>query len=242
MKENNKRLNGRIALITGASRGIGSAIAQRYSEEGAHVILISRSITGLEEVDEKIRSSSGGKAKATLVPLDLSKGEEIQKLAPAIASKFGRLDVLVANAALLGQMTPVANIEPKTWNEILTVNLTANWLLIQALEPLLLASNAGRAIFLTSGVSGGRGFWGAYAVTKTALEALAHTWAQEMEQSKLCINIVDPGAVRTAMRALAYPGEDPTTLKRPEEITDIFVDLAETSCKLNSQKFSAQKK
>ena len=148
--------------------------------------------------------------------------EEIKKLAPAIASKFGRLDVLVANAALLGQMTPVANIEPKTWNEILTVNLTANWLLIQALEPLLLASNAGRAIFLTSGVSGGRGFWGAYAVTKTALEALAHTWAQEMEQSKLCINIVDPGAVRTAMRALANPGEDPTTLKRPEEITDIL--------------------
>ena len=240
MQNKKKRLNGRIALITGASRGIGSAIAKRFWQEGAHVILIARTITGLEEVDDYIRSSSGGKAKATLVPLDLSKEEEIKQLAPAIIKKFGRLDILVANAALLGQITPVANIEPKSWNEILTVNLTANWLLIRALEPLLLASNAGRAIFLTSGVSGGRGFWGAYAVTKTALEALAHTWAQEMEKSKLRINLVDPGAVRTGMRATAYPGEDPITLKRPEEITDIFVKLAEVSCKINSQKIRAQ--
>ena len=239
MKNKKKRLKGRIALITGASRGIGSAIAKRFWEEGAHVILIGRTITGLEEVDDYIRSSSGGKEKATLVPLDLSKEEEINKLAPAILQKFGQLDILVANAALLGQITPVANIEPKSWNEILTVNLTANWLLIRNLEPLLLASKAGRAIFLTSGVSGGRGFWGAYAVTKTALEALAHTWAQEMEQSKLRINLVDPGAVQTSMRASAYPGEDPKTLKKPDEITDIFVDLAEASCRLNSQKMKA---
>lgn len=235
-----RRLAGRIALITGASRGLGAAVARRFAAEGAHVLLAARTVGGLEEVDDAIRAASADQTQATLIPIDLKNIDDIEKLAAAIADRFGRLDVLVGNAAILGEMTPVSQIDPKTWDEVIATNLTANWHLIRTLEPLLLSSDSGRAIFLTSGVSGGRAYWGGYAVTKTALEALVQTWAQEVEQTKLRINIVDPGAVRTAMRAKAYPGEDPMTLPPPKDVTDVFVDLAAEQCDRHGDVLSAQ--
>jgi NAD(P)-dependent dehydrogenase (short-subunit alcohol dehydrogenase family) len=233
------RLKGKIALITGASRGIGAAIARRFAAEGAHVVLAARTVGGLEEVDDAIRAASADQTQATLVPIDLKNAEDLEKLAAAIAQRFGKLDILVGNAAILGEMTPVAQIEPETWTDVLETNLTANWHLIRTLEPLLLASDAGRAIFVTSGVSGGRAYWGGYAVTKTALEALAQTWAQEMAKTNLKINIVNPGAVRTGMRAKAYPGEDPMTVRPPKDVTDIFLDLASDQCDRHGDVVSA---
>jgi NAD(P)-dependent dehydrogenase (short-subunit alcohol dehydrogenase family) len=240
MAEHRRRLEGRVALITGSSRGIGAAIARRYAAEGAQVVLVARTVAGLEEVDDAIRAASAGEAMATLVPIDLRNADDIEKLAAAISQRFGRLDILVGNAAILGEMTPVSQIEPKDWDEVLDINLTANWRLIRALEPLLLASGAGRAIFVTSAVAGGRAYWGAYAVTKTALEALARIWAQEMEKTGLRINIVNPGAVRTSMRAKAYPAEDPMTLPPPKDVTEIFVELAEERCTRHGETLSAQ--
>jgi NAD(P)-dependent dehydrogenase (short-subunit alcohol dehydrogenase family) len=234
------RLQGRIALVTGASRGIGAAVARRFAAEGAQVVLVARTVAGLEEVDDAIRAASAGDVQATLVPIDLHNGDDIDKLAQAIAERFGRLDILVGNAAILGEMTPVSQIEPDSWADVVSINLTANWRLVRGLESLLLASEAGRAMFVTSGVSGGRAYWGSYAVTKTALEALARTWAQEMEKTNLRINIVDPGAVRTGMRAKAYPGEDPMTLPPPKDITEVFVELASTECQRNGETLSAQ--
>ena len=234
------RLEGRIALITGASRGIGAALAKRYAAEGAQVVLTARTQAGLEEVDDAIRTASGNTAQATLVPLDLKNGEDIDRLATAIAERFGKLDIMVANASILGDLSPVSHIEPKDWDEIVAVNLTANWRLVRAMEALLLRSEAGRAIFVTSGVAGGRAYWGGYAITKTAIEALAITWAQEMDKTALRINTVNPGAVRTSMRAKAYPGEDPATLRSPDEITDIFVELGAADCKEHGKVLNAQ--
>jgi len=233
-------LEGRIALITGASRGIGAAVARRFAAEGAKVILLARTVGGLEEVDDAIRTASDGKSNATLIPMDLTNSDDIEKLADAIAERFGRLDILLGNAAILGDMTPVSQIDPNLWDQIMETNLTANWRLIKTLEKLLLSSDSGRAMFVTSGVSGGRAYWGGYAVTKSALEALVRTWAQEVEPSKLRVNIVNPGAVRTLMRAKAYPGEDPMTLPLPGDITDIFVELASEQCERHSEIISAQ--
>ncbi|NKB21871.1 MAG: SDR family NAD(P)-dependent oxidoreductase [Alphaproteobacteria bacterium] len=240
MTETGNRLTGRVALITGASRGIGAAVAKRYAAEGAHVILTARTVAGLEEVDDAIRAQSDGKAQATLVPLDLQQGDEIDKLNAAIGSRFGKLDILVGNAGLLGEMTFVSQIELDDWQNLIDVNLTANWRLIRALQPLLLESDSGRAMFLTTGVAGGRAYWGGYAVTKTALEALVKTWAEEMAETALKINLINPGAVRTSMRADAYPGEDPMALPTAEEITEIFVELAEASCQRHAEILNAQ--
>jgi len=240
MVSSERRLAGRIALVTGASRGIGAAVARRYAAEGAHVLLAARTVAGLEEVDDAIRAASADQNQATLIPIDLKSTEDIEKLAAAVAQRFGKLDILVGNAAILGEMTPVSQIEPETWNEVINLNLTANWHLIRTLEPLLHASDSGRAIFVTSGVSGGRAYWGGYAVTKTALEALVQTWAQEVENTKLRINIVNPGAVRTSMRAKAYPGEDPMTLPPAKDVTEIFVDLAVEQCDRHGDVVSAQ--
>jgi len=240
MATSQRRLAGRVALITGASRGIGAAIARRFAAEGAHVLLAARTVGGLEEADDAIRAASAEQSQATLIQIDLKNIEDIEKLAAAVATRFGKLDVLVGNAAILGEMTPVSQIDPKTWDDVIATNLTANWHLIRTLEPLLLSSDSGRAIFLTSGVSGGRAYWGGYAVTKTALEALVQTWAQEVEQTKLRINIVNPGAVRTSMRAKAYPGEDPMMLPPPKDVTEIFVELAATNCDRHGDVISAQ--
>ncbi|MBO37828.1 MAG: oxidoreductase [Rhodospirillaceae bacterium] len=226
--------------MTGASRGIGAAVAKQYAAEGAHVILTARTIAGLEEVDDTIQAASNGRSKATLVPLDLKDRDEIQKLAPAISKRFGKLDILVGNAGILGEITPVPQIEPENWQELIEVNLTANWQLIRSLQPLLLVSGSGRAMFVTSGVAGGRAYWGGYAVTKTALEAMIKTWAEEMAGTSLKINLINPGAVRTSMRALAYPGENPMSLPKPEDVTEVFVKLGEQSCLVHSKTVNAE--
>jgi NAD(P)-dependent dehydrogenase (short-subunit alcohol dehydrogenase family) len=223
-----KRLAGRIALVTGASRGIGAAVAMRFAAEGAHVILVARTVGGLEEVDDAVRAAGGN---ATLVPLDLADHDRIDPLGPHLLQRFGRLDILVGNAGMLGDLTPLAHLDARRWNQVLAVNVTANWRLIRTLEPLLRLSDAGRAIFVTSGAANlALAYWGAYAASKAALEALVRTWAAELIKTKLRVNLVNPGPIRTAMRAQAFPGEDPAGLRAPEAITDAFVELAAPEC------------
>ena len=228
-------LDGRIALVTGASRGIGAAVAERFAAEGARLILAARTAGALEEIDDRIAAATGG-AKATLVPVDLADHERIDEMARAIAERFGRLDILVGNAAILGGLAPLAHVEPARWAEAIDVNLTANWRLIRAFEPLLRLSSAGRAIFVTSGVTRGAfPYWGPYAASKAALEALVRTWAAEIEKTAIRANIVSPGIVRTRMRAEAMPGEDPMTLPPPESIAGMFVELAAADCRRNGE-------
>jgi NAD(P)-dependent dehydrogenase (short-subunit alcohol dehydrogenase family) len=222
------RLEGRIALVTGASRGIGAAVARRFAQEGAHIVAVARTQGGLEELDDDIRKAGG---KATLLPLDLRQHDKIDQMAAALYERFGRLDVLVGNAALLGTLTPMHQIDPKEWGRVLDVNLTANWRLIRATDPLLRLSDAGRAIFVTSGVARGVfPYWGSYAVTKAALEMMVKVWAGELAKTNLRVNLLDPGATRTKMRAAAFPGEDPSTLKPPEALVETFLDLASPDC------------
>ena len=226
------RLAGRVALITGASRGIGAAVAKHFAAEGAHVILTARTTGGLEEIDDAIRvdAAKGGGGQATLVPMDLLEVEKIDQLGVAIAQRFGRLDILVGNAGRLGSLTPMSHIDPPMWERTIGVNLTANWRLIRIMEPLLKLSPAGRAIFVTSGAAhGSHPYWGAYAVSKAALEAMAKTWAGELNKTNVRVNLLDPGAVRTRLRAEAYPGEEPMALKPPEAVTETFVRLAMAS-------------
>jgi len=232
------RLAGRVALITGASRGIGAAVARRFAVEGAHVVLTARTVAGLEEVDDQIRAAGGS---ATLVPLDLRDHDAIDRLGPALLERYRRLDILVGNAGLLGTLTPIAQVKPSEWAEVLDVNVTANWRLIRILDPLLRASPSGRALFVTSSVgSKPRAYWAAYAVSKAALEMLAKTYAAEVEKTNLRVNLIDPGRTRTRMRAKAYPGEDPMTLKTPDEITDAFVALAEPACARHGETVAVQ--
>lgn len=230
MSRTDGRLGGRIALVTGASRGIGAAIAQRFAAEGAQLILVARSQGGLEEVDDAIRADCGADAAPTLVTMDLADMDQVDRLAPAVAERFGRLDILVGNAGLLGTLSPLSHIEPETWDDVMAVNLTANWRLIRQFDTPLRASDAGRAIFLSSGAARGSPYWGPYAVSKAALETLVRVWAGETAKTNLRVNAVNPGPVRTRMRAQAYPGEDPETLRTPDEIAEIFVDLADPAC------------
>ena len=226
------RLDGRIALVTGASRGIGAAVALRFAQEGAHLILSARTSGALEELDDKIQKITG--EPATLIPLDLTDFEAIDKLGAAVFERFQRLDVLVGNAGQLGILSPLSHIEPKVWDKVIAVNVTANWRLIRTMDPLLRASEAGRAVFVSSGVGRkARAYWGAYAVSKAALEMTALIYAAEMEKTNVRVNLINPGPTRTAMRAQAFPGENPDTLKSPEDITEIFVELSEASCTLN---------
>ena len=228
MSDGAGRLAGRISLITGASRGIGAAVARRFAAEGSHVILVARTVGGLEEADDAIRTGGG---IATLMPMDLTEFEKIDRMGAAVAERCGRLDVLVGNAGILGTLSPMGHIEPQAWDQVIAVNLTANWRLIRSLDPLLRASGSGRANFVTSGAADGvHPYWGAYAVSKAALEAMVRTWAGEVTKTPLKVNLVDPGALRTRMRAEAYPGEDPMTLEPPEAMTDVFVELAESAC------------
>jgi NAD(P)-dependent dehydrogenase (short-subunit alcohol dehydrogenase family) len=223
-----QRLAGTVALITGASRGIGAAIAKSFAAEGAHVVLVARTVGGLEEVDDAIRAGGGS---ATLLPLDLADGAKIDQLGPSLHQRFGRCDILIGNAALLGPLSPMGHIDARDWDRITAVNLTANWRLIRTLDPLLRIAPAGRAIFVTCGVTATvHPYWGAYAASKAALETLARTYAGEVTKTKLRVNLIDPGIVRTKLRAAAFPVENQETLRQPEDVTEAFVDLAAAEC------------
>jgi NAD(P)-dependent dehydrogenase (short-subunit alcohol dehydrogenase family) len=219
-------LKDRIALVTGASRGIGRAAAIALAGAGAHVVAVARTSGALEELDDEIRQVSG--QSATLVPLDIAEGDGLDQLGLALHQRFGRLDILVHAAAILGPMTPVSHIEPKHWDRLVAVNITASYRLIRSMEPLLRASETPRAIFLTSGVAAHpRAFWGPYGVSKAALENMVRTWADELEQTKVRAVLLSPGPMRTRMRAEAMPGEDPDTLPDPSEIGPLIVELAQ---------------
>lgn len=225
MEEANSRaLSGRIALVTGASRGIGYHLARQLGAAGAHVVAVARTVGGLEELDDEIRAAGG---ETTLVPLDLADMAGIDRLGAAINERWGKLDILVANAGILGVLSPVGHIEAKVFERVMTVNVTATWRLIRSTEPLLKKSDAGRAVLLSSGVAHScRPFWGAYAASKAAVEVLARTWAAETGNSALRVNSVNPGPTRTAMRAQAMPGEDPMTLPHASEIAAAILPLA----------------
>ncbi|MFZ4124913.1 MAG: SDR family NAD(P)-dependent oxidoreductase [Rickettsiales bacterium] len=218
------RLTDKVALITGASRGIGAAVAKAFAKEGAHVILTARTVGGLEEVDDEIRTHGGA---ATLVPLDIRQGEMIDTLGATIYERFKKLDILVGNAAMLGSLSPLAHAAPIEFEDVFKVNVTANYRLIRAMDPLLRMSKAGRVIMVTSGAAAAPiAYWGPYAASKAALEHLTITYAAEVKQTPIKVNLLDPGAVRTKMRAQAFPGEDPASLPTPESLTALFIDLA----------------
>jgi NAD(P)-dependent dehydrogenase (short-subunit alcohol dehydrogenase family) len=212
-----------IALVTGASRGIGRATALALARAGAHVVAVARTVGGLEELDDAIRAAGGS---ATLVPLDLKDVPGIARLAAALNERYRRLDVLVGNAGILGPLSPLDHVEPKAWDDVLAVNVTANWHLIRAMDALLKRASAGRVVFVTSGiVARPRAYWGPYAISKAALEALARTYAAETVSTNIRVNLFNPGATRTRMRATAMPGEDPEDLKTPEPVADQILEL-----------------
>jgi NAD(P)-dependent dehydrogenase (short-subunit alcohol dehydrogenase family) len=228
-----ERLADKVALITGASRGIGAAVAMRFAAERAHVILAARTVGGLEEVDDVVRASGGS---ATLVPLDLRDFIKIDELAARIWDRWGRLDILVGNAAEFGTFSPLGHIPPETWAEVVDLNLTANWRLIRAMDPLLRASPAGRAIFVTSVVArSADAYWGPYAVSKAGLETLVKIYAGEVAKTRVRANLVEPGPVRTRLRARAFPGENPAKLRPPESVSDSFLALVLPDCLLNGE-------
>jgi NAD(P)-dependent dehydrogenase (short-subunit alcohol dehydrogenase family) len=214
----------RIALVTGVSRGIGRATALKLAEAGAHVVAVARTVGGLEELDDDIRKIGGS---ATLVPLDLKDYEGIARLAAALDARYHRLDVLIGNAGIGGPSSPLTHVEPKAWDDVMAVNVTANWQLIRHFEPLLKASDAGRAVFLSSGAAhNARAYRGPYGVSKAALEALARTFAAETASTNIRVNLFNPGPTRTRMRAAVMPGEDPMTLPSAEEVAEMIVTLA----------------
>ena len=232
-----RRLEGRLALITGASRGLGAALAVRFAEEGARLILVARTAGGLEEVDDQVKAAG---AEATLVPQDLTQGEAIDELGGVLAKRFGRLDVLIGNAAELSALTPLAHTDPKTFERTLAINTVTNYRLIRSFDPLLRASPSGSAVFVTADVgSTPRAYFGAYAASKAALESLVMTYAEETAKTDLRVNLVDPGPMRTRLRAKAFPGEDKATLALPKERADIFVDLAAAGCRQHGQLLKA---
>jgi NAD(P)-dependent dehydrogenase (short-subunit alcohol dehydrogenase family) len=238
MSDSSRRLQGRVALVTGATRGIGRAVALALAREGAHLILTGRTSGALEEVDDEVRAvtkAAGHKAEsATLITLNLKHAEKIDALGPTLFGRFGKLDILVANAGVLGTLTPLAHATNENFLETLDINLTANWRLIRTLDPLLQKSDAGRAVFVTSGASTAKNaYWGPYAVSKAALEALVKTYALECAATNVRANLINPGPIRTRMRAKAFPGEDPMTLKTPDDIAPAFVRFALPSCSEN---------
>lgn len=228
-------LKNRIALVTGASRGIGYFTALGLAKAGAHVIATARTVGGLEELDDAIKAVGG---TATLVPFDLTDMAAIDRLGASIFERWGKLDILVANAGILGVISPLGHIEAKVFEKVMTTNVTATWRLIRSVEPLLVRSDAGRAILLSSGVaSNPRPFWGAYAISKAAVENMGRIWAEETEHTSLKVNLVNPGATRTAMRAQAMPGEDPQTLPHPSEVAEKMLFLASSEMKESGRLF-----
>lgn len=228
-----KPLTDRIALVTGASRGIGWTVALELARAGAHVVAVARTQGALEELDDAIRAEGGS---ATLVPLDLTDFEAIDRLGGALWERFGRLDVLIGNAGVLGPMGPLSHAAPKDFDKVMAINVTANWRLIRSFEPLLKLAPAGRAVFLTSGAARRfRPFWGPYAASKAALEAFVATWAQELEITRVKVNAINPGPLRTKMRAQAMPGEDAETLDRPIVLIPKLMELISPSLEVSGR-------
>ena len=216
---------GRIVLVTGASRGIGRACALGFARAGAQLVAVARTQGALEELDDEAQAATG--RALTLVPMSLTDGDGIDRLGAVLFERFGRLDVLFANAGELGLVTPVAHLDVKVWDRAVAVNMTANYRLIRSMDPLLRAAPAGRAVFLTTGIAGApRAFFGAYAATKAGLEALVRTYADETEHTAVRCALLSPGPMRTRMRATAFPGEDPDTLPAPEALVPLALELS----------------
>jgi NAD(P)-dependent dehydrogenase (short-subunit alcohol dehydrogenase family) len=218
-----KPLNANVALVTGASRGIGAATAVSLARLGAHVVITARTQGGLEETDDAIRAVAGS---ATLLPLDLAEGEQVDAIGPSLFQRFGRLDILVHSAGALGRLTPVAHILANDWADVTAVNLTAAWRLIRTCDPLLRNADAGRAVFVTPGrARAPKAYWGAYGASKAAMEHLVLTWADEVKTTRLRVNLFNPGPTATRLRSQAMPGEDPATLPKPEEVAPVLAGL-----------------
>ena len=216
-------LASRLALVTGASRGIGYATARALARAGAHIIAVARTQGGLEELDDAIRAEGG---TATLVPLDMTDSDGIARLGAALHERHGKLDILIGNAGVAGTSSPLGHVDPKYWDAAIAVNVTANFQLIRCMEPLLQKSDAGRAVFLTSGVAHrASAYMGPYAVSKAAVEELARVWANETATTPIRVNLFSPGPIRTRMRAIVMPGEDPMTLDTPEQVAEFIVPL-----------------
>ena len=225
------RLAGRLALITGASRGLGAAAALAFAREGAHCVLVARTVGGLEALDDRIKAMGG---QATLVPLDVTDSPGIDRLGAALHERFGRVDVLLGNAGVLGALSPIGHIYPKLFEQVMAVNVTANWRLIRSIDPLLRASDAGRAIFVTSGIARQTvPYWSAYAASKAALDMLVGVYAAEIAHTQVRANLYNPGPMPTALRSQAFPGEDQTTLPPLEAHAEALIGLAMPSCTLN---------
>jgi NAD(P)-dependent dehydrogenase (short-subunit alcohol dehydrogenase family) len=223
-----KPLADKIALVTGASRGIGRATALELAKAGAHVVALARTTGGLEELDDEIQKIGGS---ATLVPLDIKDFTALDRLGASLYERFKKLDVLVGNAGQLGTLSPLGHIDPKTWDDVIAVNVTANFRLIRSLDPLLRASDAGRAVFITSGVARNvRAYWGLYAASKAALDTIVLAYAGELGRTNVKVNLFNPGPIRTRMRAKAMPGEDPMTLDTPEQAAEAILQLCLPSC------------
>ena len=226
-----KLLEGKIALVTGASRGIGFSTALALAKQGAHIIATARTQGGLEELDDAVKAAG---STATLVPMDIKDYDGIDRLGAAIFERWKKLDILIGNAAILGKLTPLPHLEPKVWDDVVAVNVTANYRLLRSMDPLLRLAPHGRAVFVTSGVvTSNSAYWGVYTVSKAALEAMVKTYASEMATSHIRTNLFNPGRTRTKMRATAMPGEDPMTLPHPDEVAAQIiplctVDLVET--------------
>ncbi|RTL52819.1 MAG: SDR family oxidoreductase [Bradyrhizobiaceae bacterium] len=218
-----KLLSSRIALVTGASRGIGYATARALAKAGAHVIAVARTQGGLEELDDAIRSEGGS---ATLVPLPVTDSDGIARLGAALHERHGKLDILVGNAGVAGTSSPLGHTDPKYWDQVMAVNVTANFHLIRCMEPLLKGSDAGRAVFITSGVATkATAYMGPYAASKAALDTLVRVWANETATTDMRVNLFSPGPIRTRMRATVMPGEDPMTLDTPEQVAEYIVPM-----------------
>jgi len=228
-----KPLAGRVALVAGASRGLGASAAAALAAAGAEVVLVARTQGALEALHDRIQAAGG---KAVIAPVDLTDGEAVDRLALGMAERFGKLDALVLTAAILGVLSPIAHVPPDVFEKTIAANLTAHWRLIRNFEALLQRSDAGRAVVATSGAAaGGLAFWSPYAASKAALEAMVSCWAEEVRNTPLRVNLIDPGVMATGLRAEAFPGEDQKTLRSPDAIAPMIVDLAAPACSLHGQ-------
>ena len=229
-------LTGRVALVTGASRGIGYHVARELAGAGAHVIAVARTVGGLEELDDEIQAAGG---QATLVPLDLTDAPGVDRLGGAIHERWKKLDILVANAGILGIIAPLGHVKAKVFDQVIATNVTATWRVIRSVDPLLKFSDAGRAIVMTSDLAAApRAYWGPFAASKAAVAAMTKSWALETQNTALRVNLVDPGPTRTAHRALAMPGEDPKSVPHPSEIAGRIAALAAPSVSVTGKTFS----